>query len=221
MTQTDTARARGLVGCRRCARAWPLDRDRCGLCGARLRSRNRFSLWWVWLWWGLGVLAYIPANLLPMLETRVLFTTSRDTILGGTWALASHGSFGIAAVIFFASVVIPVAKFAAIAWLALVVGRRQRSRAKWRHRVFEAVEWIGRWSMVDVFVVALLVSLVQLSVLATVTPGPAALAFAMSVIFTMVSALSFDSRMIWDLDAPPDRILASEGQKPDSARPSD
>ena len=154
----------------------------------------------VWLWWVLGVAAYVPANLLPMLETRVLFRTSADTIVGGALKLAEGGAFGVALVILLASVVIPVAKFAAIAWLALAAQFNIKSNSKWRHRVYEAVEIIGRWSMIDVFVVAILVSLVQFSVLASVKPGSAALAFALSVIFTMLSALSFDSRLIWDLD---------------------
>lgn len=143
-----------------------------------------------------------------MLQTRLLFETSNDTIIEGAIKLFGSGSIGISLVILTASVCIPLAKFAAIAWLALSVQYALPTSSKWRHRVFEAVEFIGRWSMIDVFVVAVLASLVQLSILASVTPGPAALAFALSVIFTMLSALSFDSRMIWDLDGD----LASAGQ---------
>lgn len=200
MSAPRTARAAGLVGCQRCAHVWPIDRARCGRCGARLTSRARYSLSWVWFWWSLGVIAYVPANIWPMLQTRMLLTTSEDTIIAGALKLLAHGSVGVALIILLASVVIPLAKFAAIAYLALSVQARVRSSGPWRHRVFEAIEFIGRWSMVDVFVVAILSSLVQFSFIATVKPGPAALAFALSVIFTMLSALSFDSRMIWDLD---------------------
>lgn len=200
MTGVRTARTEGMIGCRSCARVWPMSDKTCGLCGARLVSRDRRSFVMVWLWWIAGAAAYIPANLWPMLETRVLFRSSNDTIVGGAVKLAEHGSFGIAAIILFASVVIPVAKFAAIGWLAAVAQFKIASNSKWRHRIYEAVELIGRWSMIDVFVVAILASLIQFSVLATVKPGPAALAFALSVIFTMLSALSFDSRMIWDID---------------------
>ena len=195
-----TARAAGLVGCQRCARVAPLGTKRCERCGAKLTSRAYRSLGTVWFFWALGVIAYIPANIWPMLETRLLLTTSNDTIIEGVLKLLGHGSILIALVILLASVVIPLAKFAAIAWLAVSIQYRLPSSAKWRHRVYEAVELIGRWSMIDVFVVAILSSLVQFSVLANVTPGPAALAFALSVIFTMLSALAFDSRMIWDLD---------------------
>ncbi|MEL7150027.1 MAG: paraquat-inducible protein A [Pseudomonadota bacterium] len=208
-----TARAEGLVGCRRCAQVAPLGTTRCSRCGARLTSRAYRSLGTVWLFWALGVIAYIPANVWPMLETQLLLTTSDDTIIEGALKLMSHGSILIAIVILLASVVIPLAKFAAIAWLALSVQYRLPSSAKWRHRVYEAVELIGRWSMIDVFVVAILSSLVQFSVLANVKPGPAAFAFALSVIFTMLSALAFDSRMIWDLDDEP----ASTGQGNDLA----
>lgn len=200
MNTTETARRTGQVGCQRCGKVWPISTQTCSRCGARLRSRSKHSLRLVWFWWALAILAYVPANVWPMLETRLLFETSSDTIIAGAFKLIGHGSYLVGAIILIASVIIPVAKFLAIAWLALSVQHRLRSKAVWRHRVFEAVELIGRWSMVDVFVVAILTSLVQFSVLASVTPGPAALAFALSVIFTMLSALSFDSRLIWDLD---------------------
>ena len=200
MDDQPTARSEGLVGCQRCARAWPLGEEHCRRCGAKLVSRAYRSLGTVWVFWALGLIAYVPANIWPMLETRLLLKSSDDTIIEGALKLLSHGSVAVALVILLASVVIPLAKFAAIAWLALSVQHRLPSSAKWRHRVYEAVELIGRWSMIDVFVVAILSSLVQFSIMANVKPGPAALAFALSVIFTMLSALSFDSRMIWDLD---------------------
>ena len=152
----------------------------------------------VWFWWLLGVLAYVPANVWPMLETRLLLTTSSDTIIVGAIKMIQHGSYGVAAVILIASVVIPLSKFAAIAFLALTVRKPDPAQAVNRHKLYHLVEFIGRWSMVDVFVVAILSSLVQFSYVATVQPGPAALAFALSVIFTMLSALSFDPRLIWD-----------------------
>lgn len=195
-----SAKVAGVQGCRRCARVWPANATRCARCGARLGPMRK-GVFWVWFWWCLGLAAYVPANLWPMLETRMLFQTSDDTIVIGAFKLAEHGAVLIAAVILIASVVIPVAKFAAIAVLALSVGGRSSVAPKWRHRIYEAVEFIGRWSMIDVFVVAILSSLVQFSVLASVKPGPAALAFALSVIFTMLSAQRFDSRLIWD-DAP-------------------
>lgn len=200
MNGQTTAKDSGLIGCQRCARVWPIETQACGRCGAGLKSRANHSMAKVWFWWLLGVIAYVPANIWPMLETRMLFTESDDTIIAGAIKLLQHGSIGVALVILVASVVIPLAKFAAIAYLALSVSQKDRMSAHRRHKIYEVVEFIGRWSMIDVFVVAILSSLVQFTLIATVKPGPAALAFALSVIFTMFSALSFDSRLIWDLD---------------------
>ena len=193
-----TAREAGLVGCRRCTRAWPAGRRRCGRCGGRLRSRDPEGLQRVWAWWLAGVVAYVPANLLPMLETRVLFDAHDATIVGGAVALAAEGAWFVAGIVLFASLGIPVAKFIAIAWLALSVRRGSARHQHRRLHLYEVVEFIGRWSMIDVFVVAITSALVQLNVLVYARPGPASIAFALSVIFTMLSARAFDSRLIWD-----------------------
>ncbi len=193
-----TAKELGLVGCRTCEKVWPMGTPRCERCGARLISRDRRSLQRVWAWWFAGILAYIPANIYPMLITTTLFRNQEDTIIAGAIQLAAYGSWGVAIIILVASVAIPLGKFFAIAYLALSVGHRTAMTPFQRHVIFEVVEFIGRWSMIDVFVVAILSSLVQLSVVASINPGIAALAFALSVIFTMLSAKSFDSRMIWD-----------------------
>lgn len=193
-----TAKDLGLIGCRTCEKVWPMGTKRCGRCGARLKSRDHKSLQRVWAWWIAGVMAYIPANIYPMLITTTLFRDQEDTIISGAIELAAYGSWGVALIILFASVAIPLGKFFAIAYLALSVGQRTTLTPFQRHILFEVVEFIGRWSMIDVFVVAILSSLVQLSVVASINPGIAALAFALSVIFTMLSAQSFDSRLIWD-----------------------
>lgn len=196
-----TAREKGLVGCTSCARVWPMSQTRCERCGSRLISRDEHSLQKVWAWWFAGALAYVPANLYPMLETRTLFSRSDDTIIAGAFKLADHGAWGIAIVILVASVGIPLIKFFTIAYLALSVRKGARMSRGLRQGLYEIVEYIGRWSMIDVFVVAILSSLVQLNVVASIKPGPASLAFALSVIFTMLSAQSFDSRLIWDRQA--------------------
>lgn len=193
-----TARQAGLVGCKNCAEAWPIETQRCGRCGATLASRDPKSLQRVWAWWLAGVICYIPANTEPMLLTKTLFQDEASTIVGGAIDLFVYGDPGIAIIILLASVGIPVAKFICIAWLALSVQSRALTAPATRHVVYDVVEYIGRWSMIDVFVVAILSSLVQFSAVATIEPGPASLAFALSVIFTMLSAQSFDSRRIWD-----------------------
>lgn len=200
---TLTALEAGLVGCRVCAQVWPMGTMRCERCGEHLSSRENLSLQRVWAWLLAGVICYIPANTEPMLRSETLFRDETSTIVGGAVELFQHGSPFIAIVILLASVGIPLAKFLSIAFLALSVGRWTQLPSASRHRLYHVVEYIGRWSMIDVFVVAILSSLVQFSSVATITPGPASLAFALSVVFTMISAQSFDSRRIWDsIDAP-------------------
>ncbi|SLN24480.1 Paraquat-inducible protein A [Aquimixticola soesokkakensis] len=213
MTQAaiPTARDKGLIACERCGLLWPMSGEHspCGRCGHKLSSRNTGSIQRVWAWWLAGLMCYIPANLYPMLVTDMLTSHSASTIVQGAIEIAHHGDLPIALVILIASVAIPFAKFAAVAYLALSIrplGRfRARASAHRRHQLYELVEYIGRWSMIDVFVVAILSALVQLNAAASIHPGPAAVTFALSVIFTMLSAQAFDSRMIWDVspDAAP------------------
>lgn len=193
-----TARTKGMVACRRCSKVWPIGTKHCGRCNARLESRDTKSLQKVWAWWLVGFACYIPAQLLPMLETRTFMMTLDSTIVAGAIELAQHGDWFVAVVILLASVGIPLSKFLAIAYLAITVARQEETAPSKRYGLYAFVEYIGRWSMVDVFVVAILTSLVQLNILVSIKPGPAAMAFALSVIFTMLSAQSFDSRLIWD-----------------------
>ncbi len=200
-----TARKAGLVACTQCAGVWNVGQAKCPRCGAALESRDIHSLSRVWAWWFVGLLCYIPANLFPMLNTTFMMKTSGDTIVGGAVTLISHGAIPVALVILIASVAIPASKFVAVAYLALSVQFRWKTDHLKRMQLYEFVEFIGRWSMIDVFVVAVLSALVQLSVVVSIAPGPAAVTFAMSVVFTMLSARSFDSRLIWDsLDPQPD-----------------
>lgn len=196
-----SARELGIVACRRCTKAWPLGTETCGRCGKALVSRDPLSLQRVWAYWIMGVICYIPANIYPMLRTRTLFQYEESTIIGGAVELAHYGSYGVAAIILFASVVIPLGKFWAIAFLAISVRERTFVRQGTRQLLYDVVEYIGRWSMIDIFVVAILSALVQLKTLASINPGLASIFFALSVIFTMLSAQAFDSRMIWDVQA--------------------
>ncbi len=193
-----TARRAGLVGCTVCGRVHPGQTQVCARCGAPLRLRDQQSLQRVWAWLVAGIIAYIPANTYPMLLTSTLGKKTESTILGGVWDLFEHGSYGIALIVFVASIVIPIGKFLSIAYLAISVKSPEVIRGHGRQRLYEVVEFIGRWSMIDVFVVAILSALVQLNFVATVNPGIAAVSFALSVAFTMLSAQSFDPRMIWD-----------------------
>ena len=195
-----TARDAGLVACQQCGQVHRLGTRVCKRCEGRLQSRDGESLQKVWAWLIAGMIAYIPANLYPMLLTSTLVERSESTIIGGVVELVEHGSWGIAAIVFIASVMIPVGKFVAIMYLAVSVQRHSKDNQHERHKAYEVVEFIGRWSMIDVFVVAILSALVQLDTIATINPGIAAVSFALSVIFTMLSAQAFDSRLIWDAD---------------------
>lgn len=195
-----TAREAGLVACSRCGRLHPIAESYCTRCSAPLESRDFESPQKVWAWLIAGLVAYVPANLYPMLRTSQLGKTTESTIVGGVIDLIHHGSVGIAAIVFFASVVIPVGKFLAIAYLAISVQRKSLLNQHQRHKLYEVVEFVGRWSMIDVFVVAILSALVQFDTLASINPGIAAFSFAISVVFTMLSAQSFDARLIWDVD---------------------
>lgn len=193
-----TARAAGLVGCLRCGRVALPDQPRCVRCGARLESRFRNSPQRVWAWWLAGLVAYLPANLYPMMITETVTATYASTIVGGAVDLIAHGDAFVGIIVLVASVAIPVAKFVSIAWVMLAIRRSRRGHAHRLHRLYEAVEFIGRWSMIDVFVVAILAALVHLGQVAGIFPGLAAACFGASVIFTMLSALSLDPRLIWD-----------------------
>ncbi len=201
MSPMVSARDTGMVACSRCELVHDAGTARCERCGARLHSRKPLSLQRVWAWWAAGLIAYVPANLYPMLTTQQLGAVHSDTIVGGVITLIELGSVGIAAIIFFASVVVPISKFLVIAFLAISVLRPSRTSAHARLHLHHVIEFIGRWSMIDVFVVALLAALVQLGAAASVEPGPAAACFALSVAFTMLSAQAFDPRLIWDAPA--------------------
>ncbi|MDZ4310684.1 MAG: paraquat-inducible protein A [Cypionkella sp.] len=200
-TRLITARAAGLIACRTCGRVHQAETELCLRCGQVLSSRDETSLQRVWAWLLAGFMAYIPANLYPMLETTTLGKTQSNTLLGGVVELVLHQSYAVAAIVFVASIVIPIGKFVAISYLAVQVQRPDRHTVHLKHRMLEVVEFIGRWSMIDVFVVALLSSLVQLGTVVSVKPGIAAISFALSVVCTMLSAMSFDSRLIWDTDS--------------------
>lgn len=193
-----SALAAGYVGCSVCGRASHPEEVRCPRCDARLPVAGRRSVDRVWAWLIAGMILYIPANLYPMLIASQFGSAQASTIVGGAVDLIHHGSYAIAGIVLFASVVIPIAKFGAIIWLCMLTRKMGRASAHRALHAYEVVEFIGRWSMIDVFVVAILAALVQMGFLASLEPGPAAPFFALSVAFTMIAARSFDPRLIWD-----------------------
>ena len=168
---------------------------------------------------GAAMLMYIPANLYPIMITTSLGSTEPATILGGVLMFFQSGDWPIALIILIASIVVPVGKMLSLLWLCFVVQRQQQqhiSRLN-RNRLYRITEFIGRWSMVDVFVVAIMVALIHSGDLISIAPGSAALAFTLVVILTMLSAMMFDPRSIWQANASSsDPSTAPSVQLPDS-----
>ncbi|WP_349570542.1 paraquat-inducible protein A [Azotobacter salinestris] len=171
---------------------------RCPRCGSLLHARKPDSIARTWAFIVAAAILYIPANLLPIMETSSLFGAQKDTIMSGVVYLWVSGSWHLALVVFIASILVPMAKLIALVILVLSVQLRARWQPVQRTRLYRLVELVGRWSMLDVYVVTLLVALVQLEALATIRPGPGALAFGAVVVLTMFAAMSFDPRLIWD-----------------------
>ncbi|MFS4436854.1 paraquat-inducible protein A [Paracoccaceae bacterium GXU_MW_L88] len=176
------------------------DSEFCPRCGNKVESRHDRAFQRLWAWWFAGLIMYIPANLYPMLIMHQLGRDSGATIVEGVIEFWHYGDYAIAAIIGIASVAVPVGKFIVIAILALSVQRGWDMRHEGRLKIYHIVEYIGRWSMIDVFVVAITAALVQFGALVNASPGIAAIFFALSVIFTMLSAQAFDSRTMWDAE---------------------
>lgn len=170
----------------------------CPRCGSHVHLRKPGSINRTWALLIAAMVLYVPANTLPMMATSSLFGSSDDTIISGVIFLWEDGSWYLALIVFVASILVPLAKMLALLVLLLSVQFGwQRGRGQ-RAQLYRAIESIGRWSMLDIFVVALLVNVVQLTALASVHAGPAALAFGAVVVLTMCATMSFDPRLIWD-----------------------
>lgn len=197
-----TARQAGLLTCHACgllnrppARAHDLA---CVRCGAHLHHRKPDSIARTWAFLIAACILYIPANLLPVMETGSLFGAQSDTIMSGVIYLWVSGSWPLAALIFFASIMVPLAKIIALIVLVVSVQRRSAWAPHQRARLYRVTEFVGRWSMIDIFVVAILAALVQFQALATIRAGSGATAFGAVVVLTMFAAEAFDPRLIWD-----------------------
>lgn len=198
--QVVTAADKGLIGCVRCghvmrAPALPGDCDR---CGATLHRRKPQSLERSWAFLIAAMILYIPANTLTMMKTINPFNATDDTIISGIIYLWVAGTPELAVIVFVASVMVPIAKFIALLILLLSVRRGSERDRIGRTRLYRIIEKIGHWSMLDVFVVALLVALVRFDLFGRVEAGGGAVCFGAVVILTMMATLSFDPRLIWD-----------------------
>ena len=197
-----TAAQAGLVSCETCSLlSRPADMAEpgyCPRCDAELVWRRHHSIQYTWALVIAAAICYIPANMLPVLNTTTLGSTDSDTIMGGVVFLYTSGSWPLALIVLIASVMVPLGKLVALVHLLITVQRGTLGGNRERTRLYRMVVFIGRWSMLDVFVDTFTVALVQLSPLMSVEPGPGVLFFAAVVVLTMIAAESFDPRLIWD-----------------------
>jgi paraquat-inducible protein A len=198
-----TAAEAGLLSCLTCGLlSKPASVDHanaCPRCGRRLHLRKPGAMMKSWTFLVFAMVLYLPANLLPIMETDQLLMGPRtDTIMSGIVALWKSGSWPLAIIVFVASIMVPLLKMLAMLVILIAVHQGVRVHCHDLARLYRLLEIVGRWSMLDIFVVAILVTLVQLQFVAAVSPGKGAAAFGAVVVLTMLATMSFDPRLIWD-----------------------
>jgi paraquat-inducible protein A len=174
---------------------------RCPRCGSVLHRRKPNSISRAWALLIAATICYIPANVLPIMTVISFGRGAPSTILSGVSELIDVGMLPIAALVFLASIFIPVLKILVIGSLLVSVQRGSPRQARERTLLYRITESVGRWSMLDIFMISILAGLVKLQSLATIAPEPGAIFFAAVVILTMLAASAFDSRLIWDTPA--------------------
>lgn len=194
--------AQQLAACRCCGYVQEFrpdgDIDACDRCGSRIHKRRPDMAPRVWALLIAAAIVYIPANVLPMMEIRSMLGRSEHTILGGVVELWELGSWDLAVIVFVASVVVPITKLLALSVLMLVRSWKGAGVQRQRTRLYELIEFIGQWSMLDVFVVILMTAMANFPGLSQIIAGPAAASFGMVVVLTMLAAMSYDPRTGWD-----------------------
>ena len=201
-----TAMQAGLVACRVCGMLsrWtepgPKRVLRCSRCRSTLHRRKPGSLSRTAALVLAGFLLYIPANALPVMKVIYAGRGEPDTILSGVEVLFNTGQPAVAILVLFASITVPLIKLVGLALMTIAVARRSRWRRRDRTVFYRLVEFIGRWSMLDIFMISILVALVKLQALSTIEAGQGAVWFASVVVITMFAAASFDPRLIWDVE---------------------
>lgn len=199
-----TADKAGVVGCHTCGLLSRLPSEEvqahpiCPRCGAELHHRKPNSLARTWALVIAALVLYIPANVLPIMHRTYLGKTADDTILSGVFYFVRSGSWHLALIIFVASVVVPALKLVVLSYLLISVQRRSDWHPQERTRLYRITEAIGRWSMVDIYAVTVMVALLNLGRFADVDAGMGAVFFGAVVVITMFAANSFDPRLIWD-----------------------
>ncbi|WP_281545259.1 paraquat-inducible protein A [Grimontia sp. SpTr1] len=187
-----------LTACKLCGLTQHSDHEHCIRCGTKTEHRVFQSMQKTWASLLAAVVFIFPANFYPI---SILLTNGKrleDTIFSGVASLIKQGMYGIAIIIFTASIIVPVAKIICLAYILLCIHFKVESGRKLRMKLYRFVKWIGKWSMMDLCVIAIMVSLIDRGNLLDFTPGPGAIAFGLVVVLTMIAAESLDSRLIWD-----------------------
>ena len=197
-----TAMQQGLLACEACgllSRPAPgADEGRCPRCDHELSFRKAASLQRTWAFLIAAAVCYVPANVLPVLTTTTAAGADSDTIIEGVVLLWSPTGWPLSLIVLVASIMIPIGKIVALSYLLMTVQGGSAANNEQRIRLYRMVEFIGRWSMVDVFVDTFTAALVQLQPLMSVAPAPGLFFFAAVVVLTMLAVESFDPRLIWD-----------------------
>jgi paraquat-inducible protein A len=200
MNRRPGALRQGLIRCRNCGALSPLGAQAqpCPVCASPLHARIPNSLQRTMAFLLCGYALYVPANIFPIMTVSQFGAGEPHTILGGILALAAGGMLPIAILVFIASILVPLLKLAGLTLLWLCVHYRWQVNARRWTQMYRIIAFVGRWSMLDIFMISILISLVDLGGVARVLAGPAATAFASVVVITLFAAKSFDPRLIWD-----------------------
>jgi paraquat-inducible protein A len=191
----------GYLSCRQCHKIIIVSQEKihyCPRCHSKIHPRIPHSLRWSWSLLLTGFFLYIPANILPIITLNKMWVLRTDTIISGIINLYNIGMMPIAMIVFIASIVVPLVKMIALAYILLAIQFKWQKGILMRSKMYRMVELIGRWSMLDIFVISILLAIVQFGNIASVNLEPAALLFELVVILSMLAALCLDSRLIWD-----------------------
>ena len=197
--ELEVGQSERLIGCDTCGHVTPgLPGDPCFCCDSYLRERKPEPVARCWALLIAAAALYIPANILPVMTIIRLGQTTTSTILGGVRELVAYQMWPLALLVFTASVVVPLAKLGLLGYMLIATHFRSAAGLRERTRMYRLVDVIGRWSMIDVFMISILTALVRMGFLASVIPENGAICFAGVVILTMLAAASFDPRVMWD-----------------------
>lgn len=172
----------------------------CPVCGSIVHQRKKNSISRTWALTAASIVLYIPANLLPVMDVQIFGDSTENTILQGVIQFYEHEMYFICAVVFVASFVVPIFKMAVLLYLLLTVHKGSRLSNMHKTRLCHILEYIGKWSMLDVYVVAVMAGLIKSGYMINITGGLGIVFFSAVVIMTMLASASFDTRLIWDKD---------------------